>query len=136
MRKALLSACLLLLLPALATAAEPAPRAVTATVDSDGVQRVEMVGGGYFFDPYQVTVKVGVPVELTVRKEGGMVPHDIVMRAPEAGIDFEEKLETRPKVIRFTPTKTGKYPFYCDKKLLFLESHREKGMEGILEVVE
>jgi hypothetical protein len=27
----------------------------------------------------------------------------------------------------------GIYLFYCDKKLLFLPSHREKGMEGRLE---
>ncbi len=45
-------------------------------------------------------------------------------------------MENEAKVIRFTPTRVGSYPFYCNKKLLFFESHREKGMEGILEVVE
>jgi hypothetical protein len=30
----------------------------------------------------------------------------------------------------------GRYPFYCDKKLFFMAGHREKGMEGVLEVVE
>jgi hypothetical protein len=30
----------------------------------------------------------------------------------------------------------GEYPFYCSKKLLFFKSHREKGMEGMLEVVQ
>ena len=37
--------------------------------------------------------------------------------------------------IRPTATKVGKYPFYCGKKLPFMAGHREKGMEGILEVV-
>ena len=32
--------------------------------------------------------------------------------------------------VQFTPQKPGRYSFYCDKKLLFLPSHREKGMEG------
>jgi plastocyanin domain-containing protein len=107
-----------------------------ADVDKDGVQRVEIVGGGYFFAPNRIIVKVNIPVELKVRKESGLVPHNIVIRAPEAGIDFEESLSTDPKIIRFTPTKAGTYPFYCSKKLLFFESHREKGMEGVLEVTE
>ena len=77
-----------------------------------------------------------VLVELKVKKESGFVPHNIAMKAPEAGIEFEESLSSDPKTIRFTPTKTGSYPMYCSKKLLFFESHREKGMEGVLEVVE
>ncbi len=106
-----------------------------ATVDSDGVQRVEMVGGSYFFNPSHVIVKVGVPVELKVRKESGFVPHNIVAKSPEAGIEFDESLGSDPKTIRFTPTKTGTYPFYCSKKVIFFASHREKGMEGVIEVI-
>lgn len=136
MRKMFWALAVLLLLPGLTFAAAPAKRAVTATVDSDGVQRVEMVGGSYFFDPYQVTVKVNIPVELKVRKESGVVPHDIVAKSPEAGIEFAVALLTEPRTIIFTPTKTGSYPFYCSKKLLFLESHHDKGMEGMLEVVQ
>jgi plastocyanin len=107
-----------------------------AVIDKDGVQRVEIVAGSYFFDPNHIIVKVNVPVELMVRKEGWFVPHNIVIKAPEAGIDFDVSLGTDPKTIRFTPTKAGIYPFYCSKKLLFFESHREKGMEGKLEVTE
>jgi plastocyanin domain-containing protein len=107
----------------------------TATIDKDGVQRVEVLGGDYFFRPNHIIVKVNVPVEMKVRKEGGIVPHDIVINAPEAGIDIKESLEKEPKVIKFTPTKVGKYPFYCDKRFLFFKSHRARGMEGVLEVV-
>ncbi|HEX9079207.1 MAG TPA: hypothetical protein VF795_06445 [Desulfuromonadaceae bacterium] len=106
-----------------------------AIIDPDGVQRVDVLGGSYFFSPRHIIVKVNTPVELRVRKEPGIIPHDIAIKAPEAGIDFEVSLETEPKVIRFTPTKTGSYPFYCTKKLLFFESHRKKGMEGVLEVI-
>lgn len=107
-----------------------------AAVDKDGVQRVEVIGGEYFFEPDHIIVKVNVPVQLTVRKKSGVVPHDIVINAPEAGINFKESLGTEPKVIKFTPTRTGKYPVYCSKQLLFFKSHREKGMEGVLEVIE
>lgn len=107
-----------------------------ATVDSSGVQKVEVSGGSYFFKPDYIVVKVNVPVELIVKKEPGATPHDITIKAPEAGIDFKESLGTDPEVVKFTPTKTGKYSFYCDKRFLFFKSHRGKGMEGTLEVTD
>ena len=106
-----------------------------ATMGQDGVQRISVVGGSYFFKPSHVTVKVNVPVEMEVSKEWGIVPHDIIAKSPEAGIEFQEDLSSTPKVIKFTPTKVGTYPLYCDKKAPFSKSHREKGMEGVIEVV-
>ena len=105
-----------------------------APVDKDGVQRAEIVGGSYFFKPNYIILKVNVPVELKLSKESGMTPHDFILNAPEAGMDIKVDLSTEPQVVTFTPTKTGKFPFYCDKKFLFFESHREKGMEGTIEV--
>ena len=124
---------------AIAAADEEKPmleKVFQATIDKDGVQQVEVVGESYFFTPSRIIVKVNVPVELKVRKGSGIIPHSIVMKAPDAGIGFRVALSEEPQVVRFTPTKTGLYPYYCDKKLLFFESHREKGMEGILEVTE
>jgi plastocyanin domain-containing protein len=112
---------------------------LVATVDADGVQRVAITGGEYSFDPNYIVVRVNVPVELKVKKAedaSAFVPHSIIVKAPEAGIDFKEGLSKEPKVVRFTPTKVGKYPLYCDKKSPFGKSHREKGMEGVIEVVE
>jgi plastocyanin domain-containing protein len=109
---------------------------VIATMDKNGVQRVEIIGGGYYYDPNYIVVKVNKPVELTVKKEGGFTPHDIVVEAQEAGIDFSVSLDKEPKTIKFTPTAVGKYPMYCSKKLPFVKSHRERGMEGMIEVVE
>jgi hypothetical protein len=34
-------------------------------------------------------------------------------------------------IVRFTRTQRGLFKFYCDKKLLFFKSHRDKGMEGL-----
>jgi plastocyanin domain-containing protein len=124
---------------AIATADEEKPmleKVFQATIDKDGVQQAEVVGGSYFFTPSRIVVKVNVPVELKVSRVSGIIPHSFVMKAPEAGIDIKLPLTEEPQVVKFTPTKTGLYPFYCNKKLLFLESHREKGMEGILEVTE
>jgi hypothetical protein len=36
--------------------------------------------------------------------------------------------------VKFTPAVAGTFAIYCDKKLLFFKSHREKGQEGTLEV--
>lgn len=110
--------------------------AFSAAIDSDDVQRVDILGGEYFFKPDHIIVKVNVPVELRVRKKSLLTPHNIIMNEPETGIVFKESFGKKPHVIRFTPKKTGTFPFYCDKKLLFFKSHREQGMEGILEVIE
>jgi plastocyanin len=120
---------------ALCISASAQESATVVPVDKDGVQRVEIVGGSYFFKPNHIVVKVNIPVELKVSKESGLVPHDIVAKSPEAGIEFQESLSSTPKTIKFTPTKVGKYPLYCSKKAPFSKSHREKGMEGVIEVV-
>jgi plastocyanin len=103
--------------------------------DADGVQRAQLVAGSYFFKPNHIVVKVNVPVELTASRESGITPHDLVIKAEEAGLNVKEDLGTDPKKITFTATKPGKYAIYCSKKLPFMAGHREKGMEGILEVV-
>ncbi|MEQ6290681.1 quinol oxidase [Vogesella sp. GCM10023246] len=107
-----------------------------ARLDSDGVQRVQIVGGSYFFRPAHVIVKAGVPVELSVQMEQGMIPHSFVLEAPQAGLALRTELAVQPRVLRFVPAVTGRYPFYCAHKLLFFASHRQRGMEGIFEVVD
>ncbi len=110
-------------------AAEPSPADKTPT-------RVTITAGSYFFKPDRITVKVGMPVELTVVKESGMTPHNFVLHAPAAGIDVEQELGSEPVRVTFTPKAAGKFPFYCGKKPPFFASHRERGMEGVLEVVD
>jgi plastocyanin len=109
---------------------------VVAEIGEDGVQRVEVVGGEYYFEPNHIVVRVNKPVELLVRKSDGMIPHNIIVKAPEAGIDFNVGMPNEFKPISFTPTITGEYEMYCDKSFLWFESHREKGMKGTIEVVE
>jgi hypothetical protein len=77
---------------------------VDATLGADGIQRAEVTGGDYYFDPNYIIVKVNKPVELTVKKAGGYVPHDMIVKAPEAGIDFKVNLDAKkPEIVRFTP---------------------------------
>lgn len=116
--------------------AEAQEEVLRAVISADGTQRVRILGGSYFFRPGHIIVKVNVPVELTVSLEPGIVPHTLVIQAAEVGIEIDASLGTDPKTFAFMPKAVGKYSFYCKNKLLFFKSHREKGMEGILEVVE
>ena len=103
--------------------------------DADGVQRITVTSGSYFFKPGRIVVKANVPVELLASRESGITPHNLVIQAPEAGVMVDQELATDPKKIAFTATRPGKYAFYCSKKLPFMAGHREKGMEGVLEVL-
>lgn len=111
------------------------PTELTGRADDRGVQHVDVVAGSYWFRPNRIVVKVNAPVALSLRKQTGVVPHSFVLQAPQAGIDVDIALTTEPRTVRFTPTQTGRYPFYCDKSGLF-GNHRGKGMHGVLEVVD
>ncbi|MGU7840776.1 quinol oxidase [Burkholderia sp. AW33-5] len=131
-KKAVMVAVALMVGAGLARADGDAP--VRAPVDADGVQRVAIVGGSYFFRPSHVIVRAHVPVELTVSAEPGVVPHSFKIDAPQAGIAVHTELGTTPRTLRFTPTAPGRFAYYCTHRLLFLRSHRERGMEGVLDV--
>ena len=116
--------------------AQPDDKSYHAVMGADGVQQVNILAGDYFFRPSHIIVQVNVPVSLVVRVERGIVPHGLVLKAPEANISIDEDLSRESQTFTFTPSASGRYAFYCPKKLLFFKSHREHGMEGILEVVE
>lgn len=130
------AAILLLFLGSVGFGQQAAKNRFVAVVGPDGVQRVEITGGSYYFDPDEIVVKVNVPVQLIVKKAGGATPHSMALKAPEAGIEFHVSLGKTPKTINFTPTKVGTYPFWCTKKLPFMKSHKDHGMTGVIEVVE
>jgi plastocyanin len=104
-------------------------------VDNDGVQRVTIVVDSYSYTPSHLQVEVGKPVELILNSVTIITPHNFVLKEPAAGLMIEEDVPTgKGTIVRFTPTQRGLFKFYCDKKLLFFKSHREKGMEGLLDV--
>jgi len=116
--------------------AQPGNKPYRAVMDANGMQHVNILAGNYFFRPSHIIVKVNVPVRFVVRVERGIIPHGLVLKAPEANVSIDEDLSRESQTFTFTPSAPGRYAFYCPKKLLFFKSHREHGMEGILEVVE
>ncbi|NTW59517.1 MAG: quinol oxidase, partial [Nitrospirae bacterium] len=62
--------------------------------------------------------------------------HNLSLKAAEADLDFTIAISKDPKKISFMATKTGTYPFECTERFLFFKSHKDRGMHGVLEVVE
>ena len=107
----------------------PAYAAETRVID------VEL--GSYFFKPEKISVKVGEPVTLKLTNTASVVPHDLKIVAPEAGIDVKVDVAAgKTASVSFTPIQAGTYEMACDKKLLFFASHKDKGMHGVLEVTQ
>lgn len=104
-----------------------------AVTGADGVQRATITLDSYSYDPSHLVVQSGHPVELTLVSVTILTPHNFVLK--EGGLSIEQDVSAGKTVkVRFTPPQPGVFPFYCDKQLLFFKSHREKGMEGRLEV--
>jgi len=83
--------------------------------------------------PSQITVKANQPVTLKVKNDAWFISHDLVIKAPDAGIDIKVNLAGGESgEATFTPTKPGSYKMYCDKKSPGGETHDEKGMHGTL----
>lgn len=108
---------------------------VEAAIGVDGVQRITLTLDSYSYRPNHVIVQAGKPLELTLTSVTMITPHNFVLNDPAAGLAVEQDVGAGKSVtVRVTPMQAGTFTFYCDKKLLFFQSHREKGMEGRLEV--
>lgn len=134
-RVALSSGCALFLVlcTAIVHAAEPAQPSApfTVPIGPDGVQRTTVILDSYSYQPGHLIVEAGKPVELTLKSETFLTPHNFIIKE----LSIEEDVGAgKTVVVKFTPTQTGIFAIYCDKRLWPLPSHRDKGMEGKLEV--
>jgi plastocyanin domain-containing protein len=119
----------------LSSPASAAP--VVVKTSPDGMQRAEIIVDSYSYMPDHLIVRANAPVELILKSVTLIVPHTFVIQAKEAGLEIHEDIPSGKAItVRFTPTQTVKFKFFCDKKLLFLKSHEARGMVGSLEVRE
>ena len=104
-------------------------------VAADGVQRATVTLDSYSYTPSHLVVEAGKPVELTLTSVTTLIPHNFIIKDPAGRLSVEQDVSAGKTVtITFTPTQPGTFPIYCDKRLWPLPSHRDKGMEGTLEV--
>jgi heme/copper-type cytochrome/quinol oxidase subunit 2 len=107
----------------------------TVPVDSDGVQRTTVILDSYSYQPGHLIVEKGKPVELTLKSVTTFTPHNFIIKDPAGSLAVEQDVSAgKTTLLKFTPTQSGTFPIYCDKRLWPLPSHRDKGMEGKLEV--
>lgn len=124
-----------LFLVAAAASADQPSAPVAATLDADGVQRATLILDSFSYTPSHLVVTVGRPVELTLVSKSGLAPHNLVLDDPASGLALRKDVRAGQTVtLSFTPTRTGRFAFFCDKKPPFMASHRDRGMEGVLEV--
>lgn len=102
--------------------------------DADGVQRIELTGGSYFFKPERIRAQAGIPIELAVKAEPGVVPHRLVLENRAGKVFADVELSEKTRQVRLD-LPAGDYVFHCPTRLLMFRSHRERGMEGRLEVL-
>jgi plastocyanin len=94
-----------------------------------------MILDSYEYRPKHVIVQAGRPVELILTSVTTLTPHNFILKEESSGLSLDQDVGAgKTATLQFTPMHKGRFPFYCDKKLLFFASHREKGMEGTLEV--
>ena len=104
-------------------------------VAADGVQRATVTLDSYSYSPNHLIVKAGKPVELTLTSVTTIIPHNFIIKEPAGNLSVEQNVSAGKTItITFTPTQPGTFPIYCDKRLWPFPSHRDKGMEGTLEV--
>lgn len=114
--------------------AVPAPPLVVP-IAADGVQRATIVLDSYSYQPNHLIVEAGKPVELTLTSVTTITPHNFIIKDLAPGVSVERDVGAGKTVtVKFTPTQPGTFTIYCDKRLWPMPSHRDKGMEGKLEV--
>jgi plastocyanin len=96
-------------------------------------QVIEIELGDHRFTPAEVHIAANQPAVLKLVNTDGMTPHNFTLETAGDKTDINVDVSAGDAVeVRLGPMQAGTYTFYCDKKLPFMKSHRDKGMEGSL----
>ena len=60
-------------------------------IDTDGKHHLHIRVSSYNFEPDHIIVKVNVPIELSISREWGIIPHTFVLKMPESGVTLPEE---------------------------------------------
>lgn len=97
---------------------------------------IEVTLGDYRYMPRNIQLVVEQPVVLHLVNADAFTPHNFTLKDDSDGLDIDIEIPAGKAVnVNLMPLFAGSHTFYCNKKLLWMKSHREKGMEGTLTVV-
>lgn len=97
---------------------------------------VEITLGSYQIMPEQVELIAEQPVILRLVNMDTIIPHNFTIESTDDALDVNiDVLAGETVDVKLTPSVAGRYSFHCGNKMLFMKSHRKKGMEGILIVL-
>jgi plastocyanin len=101
--------------------------------DQGDVKVIEVKLGGYRFIPQDIHLIAEQPAVLRLVNTDSITPHNFTMKALNGTADIDVDILGGESVnVQLSPLPAGRYTFYCGNKLIFMKSHREKGMEGRL----
>jgi len=99
-------------------------------------KEIEVTLGNYHYMPKNIQLVIDQPVVIRLINVDSFTPHNFTLKDANNGLDVDVDIPAGETVdVNLMPLVTGSYIFYCSNKLLWMDSHREKGMEGTLTVV-
>lgn len=120
--------CILLLLTSLS-----AGNLLYADQHSMNMIKVEM--GGYRFMPHEIRLTANKPAVLRLVNTDKTISHNFTLKIAGNNIDIDIDVSGGESAdVHLPALPAGSYSFYCGSKMVFSESHRDKGMQGILVV--
>ncbi len=101
----------------------------------NGTQTITIELGDYRYSPDHIQLVAGTPVRLVLVNTDTVTPHNFTLQNEAGGLDIDVDVSAgKTGEIDFTPQMPGTYTFFCDKKMPFMKSHRDRGMQGKLVV--
>jgi len=96
---------------------------------------IEVTLGDYRYMPKDIQLLVNQPVILHLVNVDSFTPHNFTLEDASDGLDVNIDIPAGESVdVNLMPLVTGSHTFYCRNKFLWMDSHREKGMQGTLTV--
>lgn len=96
-----------------ASAPASAQQTKAATIEG-GVQKISIDVSKGYYDPTNITLKAGVPTEITFSQASGCTGY-----VQSADLGFQLDLTSGPKTAKIGALQPGEYSFYCGMQMVY-----------------
>jgi plastocyanin len=99
----------------------------------EAAREIDMTMGDYHYAPDVIEMESGQSIVLQLTNTDSITPHNFTLVDKSAGLDVDTDIAAGDSVrIRISTQQPGAYTGYCNRKLPFMKSHRDRGMQGTL----